>query len=376
MAIIKKVISLIIATVMLVPSIVTQSIEQGEKDKISQGERLIKLSSIYDNEKAPKVDEDIFFDGDLKKELNNGLKFNELSFIATHNSYQTKSSPAYRQVFKNLSTLTFGLVSDKNGEFYNQTLTEQFNCGIRSIEIDIETVKKGDSVSFTCMHSPVLDMGTTCYDLGLALQEIKMWSDYNPNHLPITIIIEPKKVFVPLENMKYFNLDYAMELEKLLRYNLGDKLFTPADMLGNYSSFAQMRENDDWCEVKNMLGKVLVLLHDTSITQDYINIDKTIKTQAMFPMLRYDDKDLSYSSFLLINEPQEALECKQEIIIDKKFVVRTRVDTYTSVSVEDFENSISSGAQILSTDYPVKSDSQQDDYCVSFGNKKTVSISK
>ncbi len=373
---IKKVISLLVATVMLVPSIFTQSLEQGEIDKASQGERIIKLSSLYESGKAPKIDENSFFAGDLQKELDNGLKFNELSFVATHNSYQTKSPPAYREIFKNLSKLTFGLVSDKTGEFNSQTLTEQFNCGIRSIEIDIETVKKGDNISFTCMHSPNMDMGTTCYDLGLALEEIKMWSDYNPNHLPITIIVEPKKVFIPMENMKYFNLDYALALEDLLNNALGDKLFTPEDMLGDYDSFAQMRENDGWCEVKDMLGKVLVLLHDTNITEDYIDMDKTIKTQAMFPMLRYKHKDLSYSSFLLINKPEEALEYSQEIIRDKKFIVRTQVDTFTSVSEEKLENSLLSGAQILSTDYPVRSDLSQGDYCVSFGNNKTVSISK
>ncbi len=374
--IIKKLVSLIVATLMLVPSVFTQSLEQGEADKSAQGERIIKLSSLYDSGKAVRVDENSFFDGDLQKELDNGLKFNELSFVATHNSYQTQSPAAYREIFDNLSTLTFGLVSDKSGEFSSQTLTEQFNCGIRSIEIDIETVKDGDDISFTCMHSPYTDMGTNCYDLGLALEEIKMWSDYNPNHLPITVIVEPKKAFLPLENMKYFNLDYALELENLLYSVLGDKLFTPCDMLRDYDSFAQMRENDDWCEVQDMLGKVLVLLHDTNITQDYINIDTSIKTQAMFPMLRYDDKDLSYSSFLLINKPAEALEYSDEIIRDKKFIVRTQVDTYTSVSEEKRENALLSGAQILSTDYPVRSDLSKGDYCVSFGNNKTVSISK
>ena len=372
--IIKKAVSLLVATVMLLPSVFSQNAAQSEIDKQAQIQRIAQLETAYANSEMPKINEQNFFAGDLKQSPENGIKFNELSFIATHNSYQTQSVEAYRQIFDNLSTLTFGLVSDKSGEFSSQTLTEQFNCGIRSIEMDIETVKNGEDISFVCMHSPNLDNGTTCYDFELALKEIRMWSDYNPNHLPVTIIIEPKTLFIPMENMKFFNLDYALVLDELLRNALGDKLFTPKDMLREYNSFAEMRFADDWCEAEDMLGKVLVLLHDTAVTEEYIALDESIKTQAMFPMLRYDDKDLSYASFLLINDPTEALEASEEIIGEYNLIVRTQVDTFTSVSQEKRENAMLSGAQILSTDYPVRNDLTAESYAVSFGNSKTVRI--
>ena len=86
----------------------------------------------------------------------------------------------------------------------------------------------------------------------------------------------------------------------------------------------------------------------------------------MFPMLRYKDKDDSYASFLLINKPAEALEHSEDIIKDSKFIVRTQVDSYTSVSREKREQAFESGAQILSTDYPVRTDLKDGDYYVSF----------
>lgn len=371
---VQKVISLIAATLMLLPTLVTDGYDRAEADKAAQIERIAQLESAYANGEMPKINEANFVAGDLNKALENGVKFNELSFVATHNSYQTESLPAFRQIFANLSTLTFGLVSGETGGLDSQTLTEQFNNGIRSIELDIETVKDGDDVSFTCMHSPTLDMTTTCYDFELTLKEIKMWSDYNPDHLPVTIIVEPKQFFIPMEGMRFFNIDYALKFDELLRSALGDKLFTPKDMLRDYESFADMRFADDWCEVEDMLGKVVVLLHDTGITQDYIELDESLKTQAMFPMLRYEDKDLSYAGFLLINEPEEALEYSREIIEDYNLIVRTQVDTYTSVSREMYDNAMASGAQILSTDYPVRSDLQDGDYYVSFGDYKTVKI--
>ena len=373
-SVLKRIISLLVATVMLVPPTVQQSVENCEKDKVAQLEHIAALEEAYLSGKAPKVNEADFVDGDLDSALKSGLKFNELSFVATHNSYQTRAADSYCEIFDNLSALTFGLVDEKTGEFCSQTLTQQFNCGIRSIELDIEPVEDGEVVSFTCMHMPYLDSGTTCYDLALALKEIKMWSDYNPNHLPITIIIEPKRVFVPMENMKFMNIDYALALDEMLRDTLGDKLFEPADMLRDYDSFAEMRFADDWSQVKDMLGKVVVHLHDTGVTQKYIARDETIKTQAMFPMLRYDDKDLPYASFLLINAPEQALKTSGEITEEYNLIVRTQVDTFTSVSQEKRENAILSGAQILSTDYPVRSDLTDGDYRVSFENNKTVRI--
>ena len=370
---IKKAVSLLVSVVMLFPSVISQSKSQAESDRTAQIERIAALEQDYKNGKIAPVDENSFVLGDWDSALKNGVKFNELEFIATHNSYQTQSVEALREIYGNLSELTFGLVSDKTGGLDSKTLTEQLNSGIRSIELDIETVVKNGEVSFRCMHSPGFDMTTNCYDLSLALKEIYLWSENNPNHIPITIIIEPKKVFVPIDSMRFFNLKYVNLLDSLLRESFGDKLFTPADMLRDYDSFADMRAADDWCKVSDMLGSVLVLLHDTTVTEKYIKQDETIKSQAMFPMLRYDDKDESYASFLLINKPQDAVEHSQEIIGDYKLIVRTQVDTYTSVSREKSEQALLSGSQILSTDYP-QCNAGEGGYYLSFENDKTVRV--
>ena len=113
---------------------------------------------------------------------------------------------------------------------------------------------------------------------------------------------------------------------------------------------------------------------DTTVTDKYIAQDESIKSQAMFPVLRYKDKDDSYASFLLINKPAEALEHSEDIIKDGKFIVRTQVDSYTSVSREKREQAFESGAQILSTDYPVRTDLKDGDYYVSFDADKTVKV--
>ena len=369
---IARFIPLVISIIVAVFSVFGESSDQLAIDIAEQPERIAALEEAYANGEMQPVNEADFFSGDLSAELASGLKFNEISFIATHNSYQKKSVSNMRKLYINVSELTLGAIAAEKGEFESQTLTQQFNCGIRSIEMDIETIVKDNTITFTCMHSPSIDMTTTCYDFSLALKEISLWSDNNPGHLPITVIIEPKEIFIPMQNMKFFNIDYAKELDKVLRANLSDKLFTPADMLRDYESFSEMRKADDWCKVKDMLGKVLILLHDTGVTEKYITIDPSIKSQAMFPMLEEDDADRDCASFLLINKPEELIESKAKILDSSNFVVRTRADKFAEVTQIRRENAISSGAQIVSTDYPVRDDLQADDYVVTFEGLKTI----
>lgn len=365
-------IPLVLSTVITFCSVFPASTERLEKDIDEQIQRIAALEQAYSNGEVEPVDEASFFAGNLEAELEAGIKFNEMSFLATHNSYQTSAIDETKKIYRNLSELTFDAISSKTGDFWSETLTQQLNCGFRSFEMDIETFDRDGEISFTCMHSPYIEMATSCYDFSLALKEIALWSDNNPNHLPVTIIIEVKSLFIPLEDMKFFNIDYAHVLDGVLRESLGEKLFTPADMLRDYSSFGEMRAADDWCKVKDMLGKVVVLLHEGNITEEYIEIDPSIRTQAMFPMLRYEDIDRDCASFILCNDPEELLEVEEEVIAENKIMVRTRTDKFTDVTQERREQALASGAHIVSTDYPVRTDLTEDSYLVSFGEHKTV----
>lgn len=364
---------LVVSTLVVFFSLPSAGAERLAVEIEEQKTRIAALEQAYENGEIAPVDQSVFFDGDLQAELAGGVKFNELRYIATHNSYQTESVEELKTVYRNLSELTFGLVSGKTADFISPTVTEQLNSGIYSMELDVEVLDRDGEVSFTCMHAPQIQMTTSCYDFALTLKEISMWSDNNPDHLPITVIIEPKDMFLPMEDMKALNIEYAKELDTLLRESLGDKLFTPADMLRGYESFGAMRAADDWCEVKDMLGKVLILLHDCNTTEKYIGLDESLKSQAMFPMLRPEDTDRDCASFLLVNEPEE---CGSAYIEEQKFVVRTRADTFTSVDEERRTLAFASGAQIISTDYPVKEGITAEDYVVCFDNYKTISLNR
>lgn len=372
---ISALLSLILCFVFTYPAMIRQVQEQKPLDIQEQLDRIEQLEKDYKSGNCTKVNENSFCDFDLDKACADGVKYNEVSFLGTHNSYQKECVPARQKLFQDASTVTFGLVKSEKATFSADYLTDQLNLGIRSIELDVETVVADGKISFVCSHAPVLDMPTHCYNFALALKEIKLWSDANPNHLPITIIIEPKKVFIPDKNMRYFTCGYANELGEQAKAIFGDTLITPADMIGKHSSFKKMREADDWMTLSETRGHVMILLHDTTVTDKYIEQDTSIKTQAMFPMLRYDSRDKDYASFLLINKAKD-IQVQAAEVLGKKLVIRTRSDNFGSYKESDSQIALNSGAQIVSTDYPPKADMSKAQRVVTFNGGYTVSIVK
>ena len=369
-----KAVALITAGIIFLPSLVSQGMAQRDDSVRIQAEHVSALEAYYKSGSYVPVNESSFTAFDLEKAYADGVKFNEVSFIATHNSYQTAGTPAMKSLYEGLSKLTFGLVYKDYGRFTNDFITDQLELGIRSLEIDLEVNIQDGKTQFICCHSPVLDMGSTCYDMALAMKEIKLWSDNNPGHLPITIIIEPKKFYCPMDNLTPFSLKYAREFDAFLKESLGDMLMTPADMLGDYASFADMRAADGWPTLKETTGKVMVLLHDTTVSGAYIRQDEAIRTQAMFPMVRYSGVDKPYASFVLLNKVSDAIKYSEEVVKEKKCVVRTRVDSISDRQEDTLGTILQSGVQILSTDHPLKKDKIQTGYYVSFEDGQTVNI--
>ena len=169
--------------------------------------------------------------------------------------------------------------------------------------------------------------------------------------------------------MKKFSLEYAKELEKIVADTLGESLLTPADMLRDYESFKEMREKDDWISLKEAQGKILVLLHDCDVTESYIALDETIRTQKMFPMLRYDDRNETYTSFILENDAFRANDRKAENIDESNLIVRTRADVYPEYSDERYKVIEDCGSQIITTDFPEKINGNEENV-YSFNGKK------
>lgn len=316
-----------------------------------QEDHLNYLETEYYKNYTPKNEADLA-GFDLEKAIEDGVKLNEIAVLGTHNSYQRLATKETRFAMNLIDTITFKKFGLNTFDFEMDTLTEQLEMGVRNVEIDIETLDKDDKIEIKVTHNSLIDNASSAYDFTKALQEIKMWSDNNPEHIPVIIIVEPKSFVIEINGMKKFSLEYAQELDKIVADTLGDSLLTPEDMLRDYSSFKEMRENDDWISLKEARGKILVLLHDCDVTESYIALDETIRTQKMFPMLRYDDRNESYTSFILENDAFRANDRKSENIDESNLIVRTRADVYPEYSDERYEVIETCGSQIITTDFP------------------------
>ena len=339
----------------------------GENIKF-QEEHLNYLETEYYKNYTPKNEADLA-DFNLEKAIEDGVKLNEIAILGTHNSYQRLATAETRFAMNIIDAITFKKAGLDTFDFEMDTLTEQLEMGVRNVEIDIETLDKDNKIEFKVTHNSLIDNASSAYDFEKALKEIKMWSDNNPNHVPVIIIVEPKSFVIEINGMKKFSLEYAKELEKIVADTLGESLLTPADMLRDYESFKEMREKDDWISLKEAQGKILVLLHDCDVTESYIALDETIRTQKMFPMLRYDDRNETYTSFILENDAFRANDRKAENIDESNLIVRTRADVYPEYSDERYKVIEDCGSQIITTDFPEKINGNEENV-YSFNGKK------
>ena len=76
---------------------------------------------------------------------------------------------------------------------------------------------------------------------------------------------------------------------------------------------------------------------------------------------------------VLVNQPDDAEKYGKELT-EKGIIFRTLIDKYGSHSDEARDKAFASGAQIISTDYPPKSDMTGIDYCVTFPGGKTIRL--
>ncbi len=338
---------------------------QGGIDYISatrtQKNRLAELKIFYQDNYIP-IDESEFVNFDLN---DTSIKLNEIQYISTHNAYKSK--------IRYLQGLIMGTFSDITEYTYDhETLTDQLNCGVRSFELDIyKHVKKGVT-TFPCYHAPIIDMYSNSIDMSLTLEELELWSDSNPGHVPITILIESKSDYLILPANEIMDLEGLNLFDELIIEKLGDKLLTPADVLGSYNTFKDMTSANDWIPLNSVLGKIIVVYHTSDVTPEYIEQDTSMQSQSMFPSINYESYETysDYASFVMIGD------CADERILEAvevyNLIIRTRADDYMYEDLGELQEAEGLGAQMITTDYPPRTDYKEGDYISYLDGQYTV----
>lgn len=369
------------ATLTLGAAVLVSSVRVKKAFGRAQLEHIAALEAAYGAPDYAPAGEETMTGFDAQAAAENGARFNELRFIATHNSYKAYNPFADTLMRRVIGPLGFAYDEEGREWAYGfEPLSDQLDHGIRSFELDVMREKKG----LRCAHIPLVDYASNCPDFRLALREIALWSDAHPGHLPITVLVESKGTVLSGGMLLHnFSLDDVLFLEDMAAGALGERLYTPADMLGAYADFIEMRTEGEYPLLADMLGKILVIYHYSGpVSEAYAAADPSLRTQKMFSTMAqwYDgdeddfwpatDLNQSYACFGIDNWSESpALEVNAR---EHNMLVRTRCDTFPWRDDAWEAQALATGAFILTTDWPPRGDLGDDPHVVTFPGGATA----
>jgi hypothetical protein len=339
------------------------------------------------------------------------LQINQIQVVGTHNSYAMPADPRVmalmaprlsmlmQSMVKTLSPDKAAAMQDehpggitdmaKTLDYVQMPLQAQLRSGVRSLEIDMQPDPKGgayadplpyrqlreqgvtdlapiyrDELSKPGMkvfHVADLDFRSQCPTLKSCLTILKQWSDSEPNHSPVFILLEPKlsgldKAIPGAAVVSPFDKAAFEEVDDSIRTILGrDKVFTPDDLRGDMPTLEAAALAKRWPTVAQARGKFLFLYLVPGMNlpafAPYLDGRPSLQGRMAFVQGK---AGMAHTAFMLFDN---ALTRGADIrdAVQKGYLVRTRADIDTADARKGDgarrDAALASGAQIVSTDY-------------------------
>jgi len=304
------------------------------------------------------------------------VHLNQVQVLGSHNSYHIEPAPELIDIYLLFDSSAFEL------RYTHRPLDQQFGeLGVRQIELDVFADPDGglyaepvglkireqdftlripelDPPGTKVLHIQDLDWETTCQFFVECLGVVKAWSDANPTHLPVMILVETKEEIAP----DPLNLGFAIPIEFMgPEFDTLDEeirsvfppgqLITPDDVRGNFATLREAVLTRGWPSLGESRGKVLFALDNAGKRFIYQDGHPSLEGRVMFVDAE-DDEDAA--AFVKMNGPL-GNEAAIQDLVSQGFIVRTRSDAGTVEALADDptrrEAALGSGAQYVSTDY-------------------------
>lgn len=316
------------------------------------------------------------------------LPINRIQVIGSHNSYKQAIDPALFNVVKRRDS-----VAASKLDYEHSSLSDQLNMGLRNLEIDVYADEKGgryahprgldlvknqapydpdhkmDQPGFKVFHVVDLDFRSHCLTLTDCLQQLRAWSVAHPQHTPVFITLEAKDQALPnpgYTKPELFTEKTFAELDKNLLDGLGkEHLILPDNVRGTYTTLEEAVLNNNWPSVQKASGKFLFILDEKGLKRElYTTGHASLTGRVMFTNA---EPGTAEAATLIRNDPNDP-EIRN--LVKKGYIIRTRADSDTQQArnndKRNFVAACQSGAQIITTDYYLKSTHFKSDYSVSF----------
>ena len=237
-------------------------------------------------------------------------------------------------------------------QYSHETLDVQLDMGIRQFELDI---RYNQGNGFKVYHLPWIDSQTNCEYLTDCLARITSWSEAHPGHHVIFVFIEPKEE-LGVDTI----IGHSEEAdEAILSVLPRERIFTPDDLLGgtDYDSLLEAVLTGGWPTLGEVRNRVMFFLLDSGPFRDeYLAGNPRLEGRIMFTRGGFNDP---FGGFKNMDDPVNDLEEIQDAVRNG-YLIRTRADSscieaYTN-DVTRQEYALTSGAQIISTDFPAPPD--------------------
>lgn len=333
----------------------TQDAIDGDLDtsELDQNEAASDGDTELDNKTEAEPDEEKPVRPEYPKD--DLIRINQIQVKGTHNSYHiaTDTTPLPQLEYTHASL--------------DIQLEEQ---GVRQFEIDV-TYAEGKG--FIVIHDELFDPGTTCEYFNECMQLMKDWSDENPGHHLLFILIEPKD-----DNAEEKFSNQALEAEMLEVWGR-DRILTPDDVRGEKDNLRDAILQNGWPTLGATRDKAMFILfdsgeHRTMQLDGHSNLaDRVMFIRSGSPSAESDwtkIEDIN-AAFFKLDHPVDDAQ-KIEKAIEAGFIVRTRADANVyEARNEDYsrqEEALKSGSQMISTDFPEKTEEFDYMFTIEDGN--------
>nr|WP_295105741.1 Ca2+-dependent phosphoinositide-specific phospholipase C [uncultured Caulobacter sp.] len=338
------------------------------------------------------------------------LKLNQIQVVGTHNSYHLPADPrvlayAAPQVTAAIEAVLARLTPEQrkayeseftNGgtpdirrslDYVEPPLSIQLAAGVRSLELDLHHDPEGgrfadpmayrvlrekgerdlapffaegmDKPGLKVLHMSDIDVRSQCPTFRLCLKDLRQWSDANPGHTPVFMIIEPKAGALPLPGaVKVLPFDAAAwdEYDRSILEVIGrDKLITPDDVRGAHATLEEAVLAGGWPTVAKARGKFIFLVLSPAGQQQYLGAylvgHPSLKGRTSFIDAKPGD---AHAAFM--QEDNALADTKMVTgLVKKGYIVRSRSDIDTEEARRNDtgrrDTTLAAGPQVVSTDY-------------------------
>lgn len=347
---------------------------------------------------------------------------NEIQVVGTHNSYAIPADPRVMALMAPRLTAIYAagmerLPADRRAalaeehpggisdpalalDYVQMPLEAQLRTGVRSIELDLHPDPAGglyaDPLPYRelraagvddlaplpvdtlrqpgmkVFHVADLDVRSQCPRLRDCLGLLRRWSDANPGHSPVFVLLEPKSaafagavpgaVTVPPFDAAAFD-----EVDASIRAALGpERLFTPDDLRGNHPTLEAAALAKAWPRLSAVRGKFLFLYLvpglNLGMFRPYMQDRPSLQGRVAFVQ---GVPGMAHTAFVLVDN---ALTRPDRIpaLVRAGYLVRSRADIDTDEARRGDgtrrDRTLASGAQIVSTDYLTRPNVHGNDY--------------